>query len=676
MLIKLGPEVCQHFEAALEREWIETNGRGGFSSGTVAGPRTRRYHALLIAALKPPLERRVLLAGLDEFLVTRHGRWPLSTQEYGMGTFAPDGHRHLVEFQLNPWPVWSYRFGPIRVDRELFLAYGQDTLAVRYKITGEEPGATLEIRPFLAYRDYHHLTRDNPAADRSLKADHGCLAFQMYPEMPTLYIGHSEGAFQHEPDWYRNFQCRVEEKRGLDHTEDLMTPGVLRLNASGRKTIGLVASTTPTPWSDAEDLGNRERKRRKTVAGALNPAPRQTQRLLLAADHYLVARGSDKRTVIAGYPWFGDWGRDTLISLPGLCLVTKRFSDAREILRSFATFIDKGMIPNRFPDEGETPEYNTIDASLWFFIAVQRYFEATGDKDLVAELLPKLEKMIAAHIDGTRYGIHCGEDGLLSGGESGVQLTWMDAKVGDWVVTPRMGKPVEINALWYNALRIMEEFERKAGRLEAQGFQRRADRVKRSFASVFWNDQRRCLYDGIDPNGRPDPAMRPNQVFALALPHRLLSPEQEKAVLEAVEFHLVTPFGLRSLGQEEPGYVPRYQGGVRDRDGAYHQGTIWGWLIGPYVDACLNVRGKGRENLMRLAELLEPLENQLDQGGQMGIAEIFDGDPPHKPRGAPWQAWSVAEVLRSRVTIQTLLDQVAPDAQADLDHLRDNNVVQ
>ncbi|MCK6471352.1 MAG: amylo-alpha-1,6-glucosidase [Planctomycetes bacterium] len=655
-ILDLPREICADYEQALSREWLETNGLGGFACGTVAGPRTRRYHGLLVPALKPPVERRVLLAALDEELVIKSQPLALSSHEYP-GAVHPDGHTRLVGFRLDPWPVWTYEVDGCVVEREFFLVHGTDAAVLRYRLLSGARRAALFLRPFLAFRDFHATTHETDLWDRRARIEQGRVAFRPFASMPALWLGHSNGGYRHEPDWYRNFELRIERERGLDCREDLFKPGALGLELEAGHDAGFIAALKPTDYAEAGDLALRERRRRSLVAGALPGADAVTRRLLLAADAFVVRREwtdkqgkkKDGRSVIAGYPWFGDWGRDTLIALPGLCLEAGRQSDARSILRAYAEFADGGMIPNRFPDEGEQPEFNTIDASLWYFDALYRYYKHSGDAALVRELLPVLEQMVARHVDGTRYGIHADGDGLLTGGEPGVQLTWMDAKVGDWVVTPRMGKPVEINALWYNALRVLADLEKSCGRaLESVAYARRADRVQKAFAAAFWNAERNCLFDCIRPDGTPDASLRPNQILAVALPFRMLPAEQERAVVDAVTEKLLTPFGLRSLAPGESEYRGRCTGGPQERDGAYHQGTVWAWLIGPYAQAYANVHAQDPECKAHLREVLAALLRNLDRAGLNQVSEIFDGDAPHQPRGCFAQAWSVAALLQAR----------------------------
>ena len=431
----------------------------------------------------------------------------------------------------------------------------------------------------------------------------------------------------------------------MDAHEDLFSYGIFRRELRKGERFAVIASTGEVAGRDPFELVEKQRARRRIVADIAGADDDVARTLALAADAFVVRRGEDLRTIVAGYPWFTDWGRDTMIALPGICLTTGRQDDAKRILRAFARNVDSGMLPNRFPDVGEAPEYNTVDATLWFFVAAHRYLEATHDASFVREeLLPVFEDIVAWHDRGTRFGIRVDSDGLLTAGEPGVQLTWMDAKVGDWVVTPRQGKPVEIQALWYNALTILAALQKRAGRHpEAAALARRAKQVKERFVAAFWNDAAGCLYDVVDGDRR-DASIRPNQVLALSLPYPLLPKDKARSVLRVVEAKLLTPYGLRSLAPDDPAYLGRYEGDPARRDAAYHQGTVWSWLLGCYADAL--VKTNGALGTPKARKAVEGIVPHLREAGLGMISEIFDGDAPHAPRGCPAQAWSVAEVLR------------------------------
>ncbi len=654
LMISFGPEVCNDLFAGTRREWLETNGLGGYASGTVCGVHTRRYHGLLIAAVRPPVSRSVLLAKLEETLVVAGHRYEFSANRYP-GAIHPTGYLHLSGFRLDPYPVWTYRVAGVEVEKSVFMLHGENTTCIRYAARSVEgdlpPGLRLEIRPLTAFRDHHQLTHENPALDPTVCLEEGLVRLQPYPDQPALYLAHDAAAVTAAGDWYHRFQYSEEQARGLDFEEDLFSPCWFHFDLHASPEATLVASTERRDARHWESYRHQELQRRETLLTAA-PAPDPLARsLTLAADAFLVARGP-LTSVIAGYPWFTDWGRDTMIALPGLTLTTGREQVARSILLAFAGHMSQGMLPNRFPDAGEEPEYNTVDATLWFFEAVRALAEQTGDYAFVREhLYAVLKESVAWHRRGTRFGIAVDADGLLRAGEEGWQLTWMDAKVGDWVVTPRRGKPVEIQALWYNALRIMESLAARFGETTAEReYHELAERARESFNARFWNAEAGCLYDVVEENAGgeslPDPALRPNQVFAVSLPHTMLSPDRARQVVGAVEAHLLTPYGLRSLAPSDPAYRGRCEGDPWHRDGAYHQGTVWSWLIGPFLTAYLKVHGATPEARAQVRAWLEGFVEHLNDAGLGQVSEIFDGDPPHTPRGCIAQAWSVAELLR------------------------------
>ncbi|HEX4825120.1 MAG TPA: amylo-alpha-1,6-glucosidase [Candidatus Polarisedimenticolaceae bacterium] len=638
MSLSLDATVTHDLDAASSREWIEANGLGGWASGTVAGCHTRRYHGLLVAATKPPVGRMVLLSKLADTLVVDGTRHELDANFYP-GAVHPRGFETLESFRLDPFPTFTYAAGGIRCVKTIAAVHGENTTLVTYELA-EAPGpVTLELRPLIAYRDYHALQRANDAvAFANTTFDEGLFTARPYDGAPELHVAVPGATFEAHPDWYFRFEYPLEAERGLDSHEDLFCYGVFRRTLRPGERLGIVISTASVAGRDAFDLLERQRARRKVAAELAGPDDPLARALALAADAFVVRRGEDLRTIIAGYPWFTDWGRDTMIALPGLCLATGRHDDARKILRAFAAGVEDGLVPNRFPDAGGPAEYNTADASLWFFVAAHRYLEATNDAAFVTgELLPVLEEIVARHEAGTKFGIRVDDDGLLRAGDPGTQLTWMDAKVGEWVVTPRWGKPVEIQALWYNALTILGELKKDASLAQ------RAKAVKDRFVATFWNDEAGCLFDVVDGERR-DASIRPNQIFALALPHPLLPKDKAKAVLAVVEEKLLTPYGLRSLAADDPSYRGRYLGGPGERDAAYHQGTVWSWLLGPYAEAL--VRTLGVTGKARARKALEGIAPHLHEAGLGTISEIFDGDAPHAPRGCPAQAWSVGEVLR------------------------------
>jgi predicted glycogen debranching enzyme len=647
-MIRFGEELCTDRDATLRREWLETNGIGGFASATINGCNTRRYHGLLVAATKPPVGRFVLLSKLEETLIIDGRRYELGTNRYP-AVIHPQGFQYLRQFRLDPFPTFTFGVETTEVEKKVFMVQGENTTVIQYRVKGKAARIQLEIRPLIAFRDYHNLTHENGALDGTIQQQLGQVSFSPYPSLPALHLANTADRIESTGHWYRDFEYEAERERGLDFTEDLFNPCVLVFDLSSTPEATIIASTESHDVRAAEEYRKREISRRKDSALRSPVADDFVVSLATAADQYIVSRGEQK-SVIAGYHWFSDWGRDTMIALPGLTLPTQRYDVARSILRTFAQHVDRGMLPNRFPDAGETPEYNTVDATLWFFEAARAYLAYTGDLDFVRqELYSVLTDIIAWHVRGTRFGIKLDSAGLLNSGEPGVQLTWMDAKVGDWVVTPRRGKPVEIQALWYNAVCIMEDI---AGRLSDESARKRYNNMaaltKWSFNRLLWNEKDGYLYDVV--NGGPaDASIRPNQIFAVSLPHSMLNPERAKQVVSIVRQHLLTPYGLRTLAPSNPQYRGRYAGDAVSRDGAYHQGTVWPWLMGPFITAYIKVNGASDAARRQAEAWLAPLKDHLTDAGLGHISEIFDGDAPHRPVGCIAQAWSTAEILRATV---------------------------
>ncbi len=648
-LVSFGREICGDLFAALRREWLVTNGLGGYASGTLAGVNTRRYHGVLVAALTPPVARTVLVGGLVEWASCDERRYPLSAHEYSDHTIDPHGYRQLQEFALEGMlPVWTYALDDALLEKRVWMAYGANTTYIRYRLVRGSHPMTVEVTPLVTYRDFHALRSGQGWQPRVVPEGSGITirAFDGAVPFRLLVDG---GRFTAGGAWWWNFLHREETARGLDDREDLYAPGTFLLSLQPGGSVTLVATTEGTPDLEGTRALAAVRDRQKALlrqAGVERAHP-VVQQLTLAADQFVVRRGVDEhagKTVIAGYHWFNDWGRDTMIALPGLALSTGRAVDAAEILRAFARFVKDGLLPNNFPDHASAdPGYNTADASFWYVLGVRAYHEVTRDARLVGDLLPVLRDVIDWHIRGTRYGIGMDPaDGLLRAGHPGVQLTWMDAKVGDWVVTPRIGKPVEINALWYNALRTLTGFLAARGDEAAVRYDALADRVRGAFRARFVRAGRGALADVVDGPEGDDLAIRPNQIFAVALPFPLLEGAEAAAMVDAVGRALLTTYGLRSLSPDAPGYHGEYAGDVFHRDSAYHQGTVWAWLIGAYAEAYHRVSGDSGGAL----RLLSPFEHHLRDAGLGTISEIFEGDPPHLLRGCIAQAWSVAEVLR------------------------------
>jgi len=637
-MIGIDQNTLRDLNAASSREWLETNGIGGFSSSTIIGLNTRRYHGLLTAATKPPVGRYVLLSNLEETLVIDGRRYDLATNQYP-GAIHPQGFNFQTGFRLDPFPVFTYEIEDLRLTKSVFMVPGENTTVVQYELSGEnESEVRLEVRPLTAFRDYHSTTHENGAINSQLETEPGQITFKPYADLPALHLAHDPASVDANGFWYRNFQYAVEQERGLDFAEDLFNPCTITFDLNAKSTVSIIAATERRDATNAGAYRQAELTRRSTSKTDLATL------LSSAAAQFIVARERGE-TVIAGYHWFADWGRDTMIALPGLTLVTGRFDVARDILTEFAKHVDRGMLPNRFPDAGETPEYNTVDATLWFFEAVRSLLQYTNDYEFVrTNLYPVLKDIVDWHVKGTRYGIHVDEDGLLSSGEPGVQLTWMDAKVGDWVVTPRSGKPVEIQALWYNALRIMQDLAKRFAEPSAR-YAALADKARASFNKLFWNEEAGCLYDVVDENSR-DASIRPNQVIAISLAHTMVSKERAASILNVVERELLTPRGLRTLSPADPKYIGCYEGGPATRDGAYHQGTVWPWLMGPYITAYTKTFGKNRGHEFATT-WFENFADHLGEACLGQVSEIFDGDAPHAARGCVAQAWSVAELLRA-----------------------------
>jgi predicted glycogen debranching enzyme len=622
-MISLGPDVLQDFERASQLEWIETNGLGGWASSSVMFANTRRYHGMLVAAPPARTERTVLISRLDETVAgvdLAANRFP--------ECIHPRGFEHLVAFERGVFPVWEYLAGGVRLRKTVVTTHGENVTIVLYEVLTSAAPFELRLSPFLAGRDYHSLIHCTDAA------------------LPYVHIDLPGGVFNAKPDCWKEFVYDREKERGLDCEEDLFTPGTYALTLRAGDVLPVVLATEEEDDWDALGMIEEERARREAlVIDTVDETNGELRHdLILAADQFLIDREDDEKTVIAGYHWFTDWGRDTMIALPGLCLTSGRFDEAKQILRRWLAAASKGMIPNRFPDGTTTPEFNSVDAGLWLFVAVWRYREATqpnGDDAFVREeALPILRDAIDWLERGTRFNIHVDLDGLLYSGASGVALTWMDAVVNGEAVTPRRGKPVEINALWYNALRIV------AALSGDETLNTRADHVREAFEAAFWNRDSQCCFDVVNPN---DASIRPNQLFAIALPFPLFDDTRADGILRVCESRLLTPVGLRTLSPDDPRYRGQLLGDPQSRDTAYHQGTVWPWLLGPYIDAV--IRHRGDAGRAAAQSLINNMRAHLAEAGVGTISEIFDGDAPHAPRGCIAQAWSVGEVLRVLATI-------------------------
>ncbi len=643
-MIVFNSEICTDFQAASSREWLETNGIGGFASGTISGANTRRYHGVFTPAIDPPLGRITMLSKLEETIRIDGATYELSANQYPDKIY-PEGFKFLKTFRLDPFPVWVYAVDGVELEKKIFMIHGLNASVCRWQLRRtsrrDRRQVSLEVRPLLSFVDYHHLRHVDPEFDPAYSDENGAVRMQPSKSLPPIFFQHDASSIAATGYWYRNFEYAIEQERGFDFREDLFQP--FSLNFDDLRSASLIVSCEPLAKLDAAKLEKAEIKRRGSLVKLAGAEDEFTKQLALAADQFIVARGSG-HTIIAGYPWFSDWGRDTMIALDGLTIATKRPEIARGILLEFSNHISQGMLPNRFPDAGSEAEYNTVDATLWYFEAIRAYAEYTDDLDFVRDnLYAKLADILAWHLRGTRYNIHVDTDGLLYAGEPGVQLTWMDAKIGDLVITPRTGKAVEIQALWYNALRIMAGLAEKFGDEEdRKRYIAMADLAKLSFNALFWNEAEQCLFDVVE-NGDRDTSVRPNQILAASLPYSMLDAERTKLVVDKVEAELLTPVGLRSLSPKDPKYIPIYIGSPFERDSAYHQGTVWAWLIGPFIDA---YRKAYPNNESKVAAMLSGFQMHLAEAGLGQISEIFDADAPHSARGCPAQAWSVAEVLR------------------------------
>ncbi|MDQ6887089.1 MAG: amylo-alpha-1,6-glucosidase [Gemmatimonadota bacterium] len=643
----------------LGAEWLEADGLGGFASGTVGGVRTRRYHALLLASTTPPAGRVLLVNGIEAWVDTPTGRIAISTQRYAPDVTHPDGATRLVSFTTSPWPTWRWRLDEygLGIEQQVVVPRGAPVAALTWRLSEPRPGITLGVRPLLSGRDPHALHRENDACRFDAITAPGQVRWRPYPALPSV-TALTSGAYDHAPLWFRGFQYDEERARGLDHIEDLASPGTFTWDLGAREAVLILAAPDADGGDHSDVLSGdasstlalirgRERARRAAFPSALHRA----------ADAYVVRRGTGT-TIVAGYPWFADWGRDSFIAVRGLCLATGRLEDARSILLEWTHHLSDGMLPNFFPEQGQNAEYNSVDASLWFIVAAWDLIHAIDAMPHGgADLLPPAERLLlrqaaddilAGYARGTRFGIRADVDGLLSAGETGTQLTWMDARADGREVTPRIGKPVEVQALWINALRIGSDRSAHWGELLA--------RARRSFGLRFWNPARGCLYDVVDVDHAPgavDDRLRPNQIFAVGgLPFPVIDRARARRLVDTVEAHLLTPLGLRSLAPREPGYVGRYHGGTTERDAAYHQGTVWPWLMGPFVEAWLRVRGISEQTKSEARRrFLAPLLSHVGDAGLGHLPEIADGDFPHAPRGCPFQAWSMGEALRLALAV-------------------------
>lgn len=587
------------------------------------------------------MQRYVLLSQLEETLSSGQKTYELATNDYGNLT-DPRGYQYLQSFRLGSFPEFCYQAGDLSLLKTIACIQGENTTLIRYELLKAPAPVSLRLRTFVAARPYHNLCQANPAINRSPFFEGDILNLPTYPGLPTLYLLAPGSSWTNSAYWYYHFTYRQEQERGLDFQEDLFSHGYFDLVLEPGQVWVLGVFTEAPAGRQPAVLFEQERDRRQAI-----PLPEGDPFLAIlkkAAGQFLINKPGGGRSVIAGYHWFTDWGRDTMIALPGLCVYNGQAGMAKEILGHFLSYLQGGMIPNFFPDLGAEPQYNTVDGSLWLALASYHYYRKTGDKEFLGDtLLGALEQIILAYSQGTRYQIHMDSDELLYAGEAGVQLTWMDARVGNWVVTPRMGKAVEINALWYNLWNIYLYFCHETGKQPDPQWESKPASIRNQFLSAFWNPEKSCLYDVVDGPGRDD-RVRPNQLWAISLPFPLCDAGQADQILDCVRRELLTPRGLRSLSPQDPGYRPVYEGDQQSRDSAYHMGTVWSYLLGPYIDAL--IRWKGPQGRLEAISVLSGFAPHLAEAGFASISEIFDGDPPHRPRGCIAQAWSVGEILR------------------------------
>ncbi len=682
------PTDAQPVEDMLTKEWLLTNGRGSYASSTITGCNSRAYHGLLIGSLKPPANRIMALANCLEMVICGSEISKFSTFEFS-DKFAPAGFGYLKRFRQSFGVHFDYVLDKAELTKSVYLLRDRDVAAVVYDFTSIREPVDFISRPFVGLRDFHSLQKSYAQlCSRRLDSDTAALIVRHdMPNSCELLLTCPDADFEKDEQWWLNFVYRVDGERGQNFTEDLWTPGFFKCRVESPMRVVLWAELAdgsprarnrldPALYTHDyidqaceqlrnhwENLTNKARNVKSNLQfpisgfqlenSNLNTADSDFfETLCLSADAFITRRQSDHKfrtTILAGYPWFADWGRDAFISLPGLLLATGRFDEAKSVLTTFAAAVDEGMIPNRFDDNSDTTYFNSVDASLWFINAAFQYFQASGDsKTFSKELVPTIRWIIESYHKGTRYGISADADGLITAGDDHTQLTWMDAKFDGVAFTPRCGKAVEVNALWYNGLRLLVEFYDGRNSRDAAHYKTMAGKVGGSFRQLFWNQSKGYLNDCIRPDSSADESMRPNQIFAVSLPHSPLTVQQQKSVVARVQKYLLTPYGLRTLDTQSPNYRGEYSGPPRDRDAAYHQGTVWAYLMGPFVEAYLKVNEFSPESKAQAAEFIKPLLRHLTENGCLGsVSEIFDGDPPHKPRGCFAQAWSIAELIRS-----------------------------
>ena len=654
-------------EELLNTEWLLTNERGGFSSSTIAACNTRRYHGLLIGALDPPANRIMSLANCMEMVILNSDKssrgkakkqkvFNLSTFEFD-GEFTPEGFKYIKKFSRDIGAHFEYQLDKINLTKSVYLLHDSDTVAVVYDFTKVPEPLEFTLRPFVGLRDFHHLQKSYASFYSKLSENNLIVAHEM-PSGCELYLNCPSTEFEEDPQWWFNFVYRKDKQRGQDFTEDLWAPGFFKAHIDSPTKVVLWASLRnanepePKVEIDIETIRKNLQKYQSDLIATAKAKNEKFKQLCLAADQFVTKRqttDTKRTTILAGFPWFADWGRDAFIALPGLLLSTGRFDEAKSVLTTFARVADEGMIPNRFDDRSHTAYFNSVDASLWFINAAFKYLDVTGDVDTFTQkLLPTIHWVIDSYYNGTKFDIHADTDELITAGNEKTQLTWMDAKFEDTAFTPRYGKAVEINALWYNAICLVAQFYTGQNEQAAEHYRTLSQRVKTSFCKLFWNEKTGCLNDCVLSDGSADTTLRPNQIWAVSLQFSPLSLQQQKAIVDVVQKNLLTPYGLRTLNISDSRYKGTYAGPQQQRDEAYHQGTVWSHLMGPFVEGYLKVNDFNKKSKKTAAEFIEPLMQHLTENTCLvSVSEIFDGDSPHTPRGCIAQAWSVAELLRA-----------------------------
>lgn len=661
--ISIGTDILNDLSKGIQKEWLIANGLGGFASSTVIGCNTRRYHGLLVDTGGMIIERSVLLSKLEESIKIGNKMYHLGTNRYSNNYIHPHGYTHLRKFEQTPFPRFIYTIDDITITKEIFMPWKTSAVIIRYNIFGGSRKFNFIIHPLFAFKNFHTTRQEDREFDTGLVYSNGVLHLNPYPDkMPSLKMSVPQMHFKELKNWYKNFELEKEIERGLDYIEDLFNPGYFYTDSIDGLTMDIVAACEDEIPDKIDHLYQEASERVESLfqLALCSGKDNDEKSLVLAADLHIIHSPQEKNkgtTIVAGYPWFGDWGRDTFISLPGIAMCTGRLEEAREIMQNFAAKCHKGLIPNRFADLGNDAVYNTVDASLWFINAANQYYRHSGDLKFIAQyIFPACESIIENYSNGTLFGIGMDQDFLIKAGEEGFQLTWMDAKVDEDVITPRWGKPVEINALWYNALCIMADFSEKLSKPETQTkeYRVKAEKVKEAFNQKFWNPQEEYLYDVIQYDGGTDNSFRPNQIYAVSLTYPVLEKDRWQSVVNKVFEKLYTPFGLRSLSPDNPAYKGQMKGTIRQRDSAYHQGTAWGFLLGPFIESYMKVNDYSAQSIARAQILMDLWMGDLTRVGQNTLSEVFDGDEPFTSRGCISQAWSIAEALRIKKMIASL----------------------